>query len=90
MTAAKPKRAKVSAKGWVVIPAPLRKKYGIEPGTTVEIKDANGKIVLLPNVQNPVEEAYGMLADGGLSLTEELLAERAKDLEREEAKIRAG
>ena len=90
MTAAKPKRAKVSAKGWVVIPAPLRKKYGIEPGTTVEIRDANGKIVLLPNVQNPVEDAYGMLADGGPSLTEELLAERAKDLEREEAKIRAG
>jgi AbrB family looped-hinge helix DNA binding protein len=90
VTAAKPKRAKVSAKGWVVIPAPLRKKYGIEPGTTVEIRDANGKIVLLPNVQNPVEEAYGMLADGGPSLTEELLAERAKDLEREEAKIRAG
>jgi AbrB family looped-hinge helix DNA binding protein len=89
VTAAKPKRAKVSAKGWVVIPAPLRKKYGIEPGTTVEIRDANGKIVLLPNVQNPVEEAYGMLADGGPSLTEELLAERAKDLEREEAKIRA-
>jgi AbrB family looped-hinge helix DNA binding protein len=87
---AKPKRAKVSAKGWVVIPASLRKKYGIEPGTTVEIRDANGKIVLLPNVQNPVEEAYGMLADGGPSLTEELLAERAKDLEREEAKIRAG
>ena len=89
MTEAKPTRAKVSAKGWVVIPAPLRKKYGIKPGTTVEIKDADGKIVLLPDVWNPVEEVYGMLADSGPSLTEELLAERAKDLEREEAKIRS-
>lgn len=79
-------RAKVSAKGWVVIPAPLRKKYGLEPGSTVEILDAEGKIIL-PGMKDPIEETRGMLAEGP-SLTQKLLVERAKDLEREEAKLR--
>jgi AbrB family looped-hinge helix DNA binding protein len=80
-------QAKVSTKGWVVIPAPLRKKYGLEPGSTVEIFDAEGKIILFPGMEDPIEEAYGMLAEGP-SLTQDLLAERAKELEREEAKLR--
>jgi len=88
MTAAGVMRAKVSAKGWVVIPAPLRRKYGIEPGTMVEIEDADGKIVIFPGAKDAIEEGYGLLA-GKPSLLEELLAERARDLEREETKIRA-
>jgi plasmid stabilization system protein ParE len=34
-------------------------------------------------VHDPVEAAYGMLADGGPSLAEELLEERRKDIQRE-------
>lgn len=82
-----PTRGKVSSKGWVVIPAPLRKKYGLEPGSTVEIFDAGGRIILFPGLKDPVEEAHGMLA-GGPSLAQELLNERAKELEGEEAKLR--
>ena len=82
-----PMRAKVSTKGWVVIPAPLRKKYGLEPGSTVEILNAEGRIILFPGMRDPIEETCGMLAVGP-SLTRELLAERAKDLEREEAELR--
>ena len=82
-----PTRVKVSTKGWVVIPAPLRKKYGLEPGSTVEIFDAEDRIILFPSMKDPIEEVHGMLA-GGPSLTQELLAERAKELEREEAKLR--
>ncbi|MBC8248634.1 MAG: AbrB/MazE/SpoVT family DNA-binding domain-containing protein [Anaerolineales bacterium] len=80
-------RAKVSAQGRIVIPATLRKKYGLEPGSTVEIFDAEGGIILLPGVKDSIEEAHGMLAEGA-SLTQELLAERAEDLEREKAKLR--
>ena len=79
-------RAKVSAKGWVVIPAPLRKKYGREPGSTVEILDAEGRIILFPSMKDPIEEACGMLT-GGASLIQELLDERAKELEREEERL---
>ena len=79
-------QAKVSTKGWVVIPAQLRKKYGPEPGSSVEIFDAKGKIIIFPGMSDPIEEADGMLAEGP-SLIQELLAERAKELEREGAKL---
>jgi hypothetical protein len=51
----------------------------------VEIFDAEDRIILFPGMKDPIEEARGMLAEG-LSLTQELLAERAKELGREEAK----
>jgi plasmid stabilization system protein ParE len=38
-------------------------------------------------VKDPVEAAYGMLADGGPSLAEELLKERLKDYQKEEDRI---
>ena len=38
-------------------------------------------------VKYPIEEAYGMLADGGPSLAEELLKERLKDTRKEEDRI---
>ena len=82
-----PMRAKVSTGGWVVIPAPLRKKYGLEPGSTLEIFDAEGRIILFPSMKDPIEEACGMLAEGP-SLAQDLLDERAKELEREEGKLR--
>jgi AbrB family looped-hinge helix DNA binding protein len=72
----------VSQKGWVVIPAELRKKYGLKPGSRVQISDRGGSLVLIPLLEDPVREAYGMFA-GKISLTKALLEERAKDLERE-------
>ncbi len=77
---------KTSAKGQVVIPADLRHKYGIEPGTKVEILDAEGKIVILPSMKNPVEEACGILK-GATSLSKALLKSRREDLAREEGKV---
>jgi AbrB family looped-hinge helix DNA binding protein len=72
----------ISSKGWVVIPADLRRKYGLEPGTQVQIVDYGGVLALLPLLANPVEEARGMLA-GGSSLTEALLRERVNERARE-------
>ena len=77
---------KTSAKGQVVIPADLRHKYGIEPGTKVEILDGEGKIVILPAMKNPVEEACGILR-GTTSLTKALLKSRREDLAREKRKV---
>jgi AbrB family looped-hinge helix DNA binding protein len=76
----------MNPKGAVIIPAPLRNKYEIEPGSMVELVDTGGKIIIFPTVKDPIREARGMLA-GGASLTQELLTERAKELEREEAKL---
>ena len=72
----------VSQKGWVVIPAVLRKKYGLEPGARVRVVDYGGVVAIVPLLKDPVHQAEGMLA-GPTSLTKALLAERAKERERE-------
>jgi len=76
----------VSSKGWVVIPAPLRRKMNIKPGMRVLVDEVEGKIVLTPQADDPVESLFGKLA-GGESLTKELLAEKALERGREKAKI---
>lgn len=88
MESPKVMQAKVSAKGWIVIPAALRQRYALTPGTIVVFEDTGDKIVISPRRQTSYKRARGMLAAKN-SLTAELLAERAKDLEREEARIRA-
>jgi AbrB family looped-hinge helix DNA binding protein len=65
----------ISEKGWVVIPAELRRKYALNPGATVQIVDYGGVLALVPTLTDPVREAAGMLK-GRKSLTRSLLAER--------------
>lgn len=74
--------AKVSAKGWVVIPAELRHKYHIEPGREIRIVDYGGVLGLVPAFADPVHEARGALA-GNTSLTGALLEERRRERRRE-------
>ncbi len=78
---------KVSAKGWIVIPADIRKRYGIKPGDEVHIVDYGGTLVILPKLEDPVNDAYGILADDGPPITEELLRERRRERKREDEKI---
>ena len=77
--------AKVSAKGWIVIPKPLRDKYGLTKGTHVQVMDHGDGLTLMPLPADPVKALHGML-EGGPSLTEELLAERNQEREREEGR----
>jgi len=74
---------KVSTKGWVVIPKPLREKYGLEKGTHVQVVDYGHVLALVPLPDDPVEALHGML-EGGPSLTKDLLIERARERAREE------
>jgi AbrB family looped-hinge helix DNA binding protein len=76
---------KVSQKGWVVIPAEIRKKYNLGPGSKLEIVDYGGVIALIPALENPIEQGFGLLK-GGPSLTQALLEERKQELERENRK----
>ncbi len=89
MASSKPMQAKVSAKGWIVIPAALRRRYGLTPGTVVEFQEKGNQIIVIPLVPDPIEQLYGKLA-GEPSLTEALLADRAQELEREETQLRTG
>lgn len=77
----------ISNKGWVVIPAELRKKYNLLPGTEVVIVDYGGVLSIVPALKSPVKQGRGMLR-GLPSLTQDLLKERAKDRSREESRIK--
>ena len=72
------KRAKVLAKGQIVIPAAIRKKYGIQPGNEIQVFEYGNMIYLVPPSKDPVEQAMGCLPVTP-SLSEELLRERRKD-----------
>ena len=89
MSSSNPMRSKMSTKGWVVIPAALRRRYGLKPGMVVEFREEEGGIVLVPQGTDPVEELFGKLA-GRVSLTAALREDRRAELEREEAKLRIG
>ena len=71
----------VSEKGWVVIPAELRKKYNLHPGAEVSIVDYGGVLAIVPTLAKPVRDAAGLLK-GPTSLTRALLAERRKERSR--------
>jgi AbrB family looped-hinge helix DNA binding protein len=75
----------ISNKGWVVIPAELRKKYNLLPGTEVVIVDYGGVLSIIPALKNPIKKGRGMLK-GLPSLSQDLLKERAKDRSREESR----
>jgi AbrB family looped-hinge helix DNA binding protein len=75
--------ATVSTKGWVVIPKELRDKYGLKKGSRVQVLDYGELLALIPLPDDPVKALHGMLA-GGPSLTEDLMAERARERAREE------
>ncbi|ESP92371.1 looped-hinge helix DNA binding domain, AbrB family, partial [Pseudoalteromonas luteoviolacea 2ta16] len=52
---------KVSAKGQVVLPARIRKKYGIHPGGKIQLLEYDNLIYLIPPSEDPVKEAKGCL-----------------------------
>lgn len=76
--------AKVSAKGWVVIPVEIRKRYHIQPGDVLAFVDYGGQLSLIRVPDDPIAAGRGMLK-GGPSLTQELLEEHRRELEQEEA-----
>lgn len=69
---------KVLAKGQVVIPVSIRKKYGIQPGSKMQVFEYGNIIYLVPPSKDPIEQAMGCLLLTP-SLSEELLKERKKD-----------
>ncbi|WKZ38366.1 MAG: AbrB/MazE/SpoVT family DNA-binding domain-containing protein [Anaerolineales bacterium] len=77
----------VSSKGWIVIPAELRKKYHLTPGTEVVIVDYGGVLSIIPATKDPIKAGRGLLKDLP-SLTKDLLEERRKERKREEARMK--
>ena len=78
--------ASVTSKGQLVIPARLRRKYGIEPGTKVRFLERDHEILLQPVTKEYIRSVCGLLKSE-TSATQMLLKERAKDREQEEGKF---
>ncbi len=70
-----------TVKGQIVIPATLRRKYGIKNGTKIIVTDVGNAIVLKPVTEQYLRSLQGSLKGrGGLKT---LMDERRKDKERE-------
>ena len=78
--------AYITSKGQLVVPARLRRRYGIKPGTKVCFIERGNEILFQPVTKEYIKSVCGMLKSDS-SVTEELLKERAKDKEREETKL---
>ena len=80
------KSAYVTSKGQLVIPAEIRRRHGIKTGTKVQFIERDNEIVLQPVTKQFIRSLCGMYKSDDC-VTGELLRERAKDKQREEAKV---
>ena len=58
----------VSSKGQVTLPAAMRAKLGIQPGSRIGFEVRGGELVIKPEL--PMSAYYGMLKDYDLGDTE--------------------
>jgi AbrB family looped-hinge helix DNA binding protein len=77
----------VTSKGQLVVPARLRRRYGIKAGTKIRFVERDGEILFQPVTREFIRSLCGVLRSD-TSMTEELLKERARDRQREDAEDR--
>jgi AbrB family looped-hinge helix DNA binding protein len=78
--------ATMTSKGQIVVPARLRRRYGLKPGVKVYFIERENEILFQPLTGEYIRSVHGMLTSK-TSVTQELLQERAKDKGHEEAKL---
>jgi bifunctional DNA-binding transcriptional regulator/antitoxin component of YhaV-PrlF toxin-antitoxin module len=71
----------------LVIPARLRRRYGIKAGTKIRFVERDREILFQPVTREFIRGLCGVLRNN-TPVTEELLKERARDREREDAEDR--
>jgi AbrB family looped-hinge helix DNA binding protein len=76
-----------TVKGQVLIPVALRRKYGIKPGTKIQIYEEDGRIILQPITHEHIRRVRGMFKGSGMLIT--MLAERRRDQDRENGKAKS-
>jgi bifunctional DNA-binding transcriptional regulator/antitoxin component of YhaV-PrlF toxin-antitoxin module len=68
----------MTSKGRITVPASLRQKYGIKPGTKGCFVEYGNAIVFQPVTKEYIRSVCGMLKSRA-SVTKELLRERRRD-----------
>jgi AbrB family looped-hinge helix DNA binding protein len=80
---------RLSRKGWIVIPAALRNKYGLKPGKEVRVVDYGGVLSIVPVVPDPIRAGAGVLR-GDDSLAQAMVEEHRREREHDETNFRVG
>ncbi len=70
----------VTTKGQIVIPAEIRKKYGLKVGTKIRFDDEDGEIKLVPITEELIKNNIGLLRTKGKLLK---ALQKEKEIERE-------
>lgn len=79
----------VTSKGQVVVPARLRRKFGIKAGTRLNFSEDGGRIVVQPVTREFIDSFCGVFKSkpGGKSAVQELLEDRAEERAREDREL---
>jgi AbrB family looped-hinge helix DNA binding protein len=76
--------SKVTSKGQVVIPKKLREKYGIRASTAIRWIEKDQGILMVPESENPIVAARGMLQGSGI--LKAYMKEKSREKEKENSK----
>ena len=81
--------AYVTSKGQLVVPARLRRKFGIKAGTRVNFTEESGRIVMQPVTREFIDSFCGVfkLKPGEKSAVQEHLEDRATERAREDREL---
>jgi len=73
----------------VVVPARLRRKFGIKAGTRLNFTEADGQIMIQPVTREFIDSFCGLFKakPGEKSAVQELLDDRTKERAREDRKV---
>jgi len=84
-----PETAYMTSKGQVVIPARLRRKYGLKEGTRLNFAEQEGRFVIQPVTKEYISSFRGIfkLKPGEKSAVQEHLDDRAKERARERKEL---
>ncbi len=88
MVTMNPESAYMTSKGQVVIPARLRRKYGLKEGTRLNFVEEEGRFVVQPVTREFIDSFCGIFKSkpGEKSAVQELLDDRAVERVREDRK----
>ena len=79
--------SKVTSKGQIVIPKRIRDKYGIRPSTSIHWVEKEEGILMIPDTEDPISAARGMLKGSGI--LKAYLKDKKREKERENKKSHA-
>ena len=77
--------SKVTSKGQVVIPKILREKYGIRSSTAIRWIEKDRGILMVPESEDPIVAARGMLKGSGI--LKAYMKEKRREKQKENKRI---